>query len=220
MIDRHETPIARLPGPWGVPIDIGPSFLMLAGLLILTMQDKGWALVFVGLIALSILLHEIGHAWGCLVQGVKVHRIMLWGGGGFCQHQITRDALKDELIVAMGPLTNLALWAIASLFAPQVMMTNPEVGAWMSIFASINLTLFALNLIPVQPLDGGRLFHLAMLRILAPRVAMQVAGWVGLICAILWIPAMFLAWTQFGFLLLFLPSISAHWEMAKGRAVA
>lgn len=215
MIDQHETPLLRLPGPWGIPIDITPSFVMLVVLLVLASSAPILeSLIFVGLIALSILLHEIGHAWGCIIQRVQVHKIVLWGAGGYCSHRLVRDPVKNELIVAMGPIVNLALWALAGLALPSV---SGEGAFWLDVFGQINLVLFVLNMIPVQPLDGGRLFHLVLLRIMPPRTALQVAGGVGLVCAILWVPALLVAYLWFGLLLLFLPSIPIHWHMMRGR---
>ena len=62
-----------------------------------------------------IFLHELGHAWGCQVQGIPVRRIVLHGGGGFCEHTRSGTRTEQELIIAMGPLVNLALWALGSL---------------------------------------------------------------------------------------------------------
>ncbi|MFD1809623.1 site-2 protease family protein [Gemmobacter lanyuensis] len=36
----------------------------------------------IGVLLVSIFLHELGHAWAAHVQGVKVTRIILTGAGG------------------------------------------------------------------------------------------------------------------------------------------
>jgi len=66
----------------------------------------------------SIFLHELGHAWGTIVQGIPVRRIMIYGGGGFCERSRSASVKQRELIVAMGPIVNLVIWAFASLSLP------------------------------------------------------------------------------------------------------
>ncbi|WP_281825988.1 site-2 protease family protein [Jannaschia rubra] len=224
MFRPIETPILTLRGPWGVPVEIAPSFLLLMFVL-MGFRFEADGLIFVVLVGLSILLHEWGHAWGALVQGEPVRRVVLWGGGGFCEYRRAATARKRELMVAMGPLVNLTLWAAASLAAEWMSASVWGSDAWfgmayhLHVFGWINLTLFALNMLPVQPLDGGQLLQLALLRVVSPRAAMRVAGVVGLVVAVLWVPAMIFVFITWGWVLFFIPSIRRHLEMAKGRPV-
>ena len=163
-------------------------------------------------------------------EGVRVIRVVLLGGGGFCQHAAA-GSRASELIVAMGPIVNLGIWATLSLVAEGVWASIPvnplsppleayatraDIAGWMWFAAHLNLMLCVLNLIPVQPLDGGKLLHLALLRALSESRALQVTGAVGLICVVLWIPAMIVVFVTFGFVLLFLPRLRAHWQMLRG----
>ncbi|MGB3406193.1 MAG: site-2 protease family protein [Jannaschia sp.] len=227
MFNRSETPLLTLPGPRGLPIEIAPSFLFLAFIFV-GLNVSQHALIFFGLIALAILLHELGHAWGAWVQGNGVRRVVLWGGGGFCEYTRASPPRERELEVAMGPLANLALWALSSLAGGWLIdgyyATGHDmlwyVGWYVDLFAAINLTLFALNLIPVQPLDGGKLLELALLRLTSTGRAMRITGTVGLVFAVLWLPAMLVSFLTWGWLLLFIPSIPLHWRMARGEVVA
>jgi stage IV sporulation protein FB len=72
-----------------------------------------------------------------------------------------------------------------------------------------------LNLIPVQPLDGGRLFELALHRFLEPPAVHRVAGAVGLVIAILSLPAMPVAFAVYGLFLLVIPEFFVHWNMFR-----
>ena len=233
-----ENPIASFTGPWGIPIQIMPSMgfllLLFVGLSAGGMGSLVSGLAMFAIIVASILAHELGHAWGAKVQGVPVQRVVLHGGGGFCQHR-SAGARASELIVIMGPLVNLALWAILSLASEVMWSTMPtdanlvpgglaayqmqlEIGYWLWLASDLNLMLFLLNMIPVQPLDGGKLLHLWLLRVLSQESAMQITGAVGLVCTVLWIPAMILLYVTFGFVLLFFPSLRAHWAMLRGGA--
>lgn len=214
----NDQPIFEFRGPWGVPVQIGASLFLLAFIFI----DLGsspealiYDLVFFGLVLLSIFLHELGHAWGCLIQRVPVRRIMIYGGGGFCEHKRAPGPREDELIVAMGPIVNATLWALSSLAYPYVADPNLAWAVW--AFMWINGALTLLNLLPVMPLDGGKLFHLLMQRLLPRTLAGRVAGFVGLVIAVLWIPAMVLCYVEFGLVLLFVPPFGVHYRMMTAR---
>jgi Zn-dependent protease len=205
-------------GVFGVPVHIGSSILLLVFLFLSFGTGTAQLLyntIFLGMIIGSIYLHELGHAWATLVQGIPVRRIMIYGGGGFCERTRSATPRQEELIVAMGPIVNLSIWAVASLIWPYM----PEgLLMWaVNLLAWINLFLAIFNMIPVQPLDGGKLFQLLLLRFTSQAMAMRIAGGVGLVISVLWIPAMYLAYTRLGFLLFFFPPISLHWQMLRRK---
>ena len=216
--------IFRFNGVFGLPVEIGQTLAFLVFLFVgLTLMAGGsvlWVLVVIAMILGIIYLHELGHAWASLIQGVPVRRIVLHGGGGFCEQARSATAHQQEFIVAMGPLVNLALWAIGSLAADWVWSTGigaGMLGHYLSLFSMLNLMFFIFNLIPVQPLDGGRLLQLVLLRFVPPRTAMQITGAIGLVFAILWWPALLYLWFTTGWLLLFVPSIWLHYQMMRGE---
>lgn len=210
--------IFQFRGPFGVPVQIGSSILFLVLIFVSFTGDPielYYDIIFLALILGSIFLHELGHAWGCLIQNVPVRRIMIYGGGGFCEHSRSTSTREDELIVAMGPIVNLTLWALASLVAPNL---PPGDLAWVvESLAWINIFLAIFNMIPVMPLDGGKLFQLLLLRLLPSRLATQISGGIGLVIAVLWIPMMLLCYVELGFVLLFLPPIGQHLQMLRQR---
>ena len=231
-----NNPIFEFRGPFGVPVEIGSSLLFLLVFYLYTGSgDIAWTALFVGMLLLSIFLHELGHAWACLVQGIPVRRIMLYGGGGFCERSRSASAYQQEFIVVMGPIVNIALWAVFSLIShammsgifddmtrspnPAAVLETPKakLAQTFAMFAYINGFLAIFNLIPVQPLDGGKLFHLGLLRLIKQETAMVVTGAVGLAISVLWIPGMLLAFGLGWWILFFVPSIPLHWAMVKKR---
>lgn len=224
--------IGAFRGPWGVRVEIDQSLLMLAGLLVYLSLGSSilTGVIFAAMLVASIFLHELGHAWGCLVQGVPVRRVVLFGGGGFCEHARSPSARADEFIVAMGPVVNLGLWAISGVASWALMtwfMADPmravgnfqlifEINYYLAVFGWINLALFAFNLIPVQPLDGGKLFHHLMLRFMPLNAAHRATGAVGLVMSILWFPLAIWGFFTYGLILFFFPSPRAHYRMMKG----
>lgn len=208
-------------GPWGVPVEVNASLLLLPLLLLdfsATSREFAFDLMFFLILVGSIYLHELGHAWGCLIQGVPVKRVVLHCAGGFCERTRSATRYEQELIVAMGPIVTLTLWAIAGLIAPFI--ADPEIAWVFWTISSLNGFLALLNLMPVNPLDGGKLFSLLMHRLFRPRAAIFVSAAVGLICAVAWVPMTIYGYLQFGFVLFFLPSVALHWRMLKGAARA
>lgn len=218
-------PISVFRGPWGVRVELDRSILFLVGFFIFMSLNGSIldGLILAGIIVGSIYLHELGHAWGCLIQGIPVRRVVLHGGGGFCERGASASARQQELIVAMGPLVNLALWAISGLvlWMLDTMFYSDafwwaELSYWLYLAGIINIFLFVFNLIPVQPLDGGKLLHLAMLRMLPPNLAHRLTGGIGLILSVAWYPAAVWLYLNLGFILFFFPSPILHWRMMRG----
>lgn len=212
---RNDQPLFSFNGPFGVPVQIGATILLLPLIFISfgNLDTLHYDLVFVAMLIGSIFLHELGHAWGCHIQGVPVRRIMLHGGGGFCEQTRAATFRQQELIVAMGPIVNLAIWAVASLLYPMV-----EVGmaGWALYWlAQMNLFLALFNLLPVHPLDGGKLFQLGLLRFLPATLATRISGGLGLVLAVLWLPGMLWLFFNVGLVLFFFPPIKLHLQMLR-----
>lgn len=78
----------------------------------------------------------------------------------FNPERLKWDEFGAALVGVAGPLTNLALAAIAALF---FRITMPEFGShlynFIVTFASINIGIFVFNMIPIPPLDGSRLLY-------------------------------------------------------------
>jgi len=213
-------------GPFGVSVSIKQSLLMLVLVLFAFIGvmdgNVGFVALLLVFLIVSIYLHELGHALGAKSQGVAVRQIVLHGGGGFCAHGPAGP--KESLVlIASGPLVNLTLWLAAQPISEAVLAFGgeaaqvAEIARYILFFGTINLWLFIFNMIPVLPLDGGRLFYLALWWRLPQATASRITGLVGLIISILWIPAAFAAFYFLGFILFFFPSIRDNWRRFKGE---
>ncbi|MBY4892382.1 site-2 protease family protein [Rhodobacteraceae bacterium N5(2021)] len=225
--------VFTLRGPWRVPIQFDASLLVLAVLFAMLYIDRGigTAAIAFAMIVLAILMHELGHAAACVAQNVPVRRVVLFGGGGFCEHDARVTPYQTEFIAIAGPLVNLALWAVASLILPLTITPSEPVlinGTWLTppqgqseitrqltLFARLNLFLTLFNLVPVLPLDGGRLLHSWLHRFFRGITATKIAGGVGVVLAVAWVPLMFAAFFTFGVVLLYFPNIMLHWRMLR-----
>jgi Zn-dependent protease len=125
-----------------------------------------WALGAL-LVFLSILLHELGHCFAARRVGGDAHEILLWplGGLAFCR---CPDHWKSHLIVAAGgPLVTLAIVTVSYVGFGVIEPYTVEM-TWFNLIlvhqtATLlifwNSIILIFNLIPLYPLDGGRIFH-------------------------------------------------------------
>jgi len=137
------------------------------------------AIVAAFLFFLSILLHEFGHALQARREGIEIDGITLWLFGGVARFKDAWKTAGAEFRVAIaGPIVSLVLGVVFVLIAliPGLPEAVDAVAAWLGY---INLTLLVFNLIPAQPLDGGRVLHSALWRykgdfVWATRVAANI----------------------------------------------
>jgi Zn-dependent protease len=120
---------------------------------------------------LSILLHELGHAWVALRNGIPIEGIDLWLFGGVAKLGRDTDSPGVEFrVAAAGPLVTLLIAALCLGLGMAVSsgadaldsarFSNDVTGATTAVLgylASINVLLLVFNLIPAFPLDGGRI---------------------------------------------------------------
>lgn len=105
-----------------------------------------------------VLAHEMGHALACRSVGGRADRIVLWplGGIAYVQPPARPGALLWS--IAAGPLVNLVL---ALVSAPFVLFATaglpPDAARFAVAFLLINVVLLAFNLLPIYPLDGGKI---------------------------------------------------------------
>ncbi|MCY3966848.1 MAG: site-2 protease family protein [Acidobacteria bacterium] len=145
-------------------------------------------LVVVGLLA-SVVLHELGHALTARRYGIETREIVLTPIGGVARLDGYPQGLAELAIAAAGPLVNLAL-AVVLFFGLLVAGLPPwGAGAVVDLHSALqwllfgNLCLFALNLLPAFPLDGGRILRSALSFLLGQERATKIATRLGLALA-------------------------------------
>lgn len=111
-----------------------------------------------GLVVFSIFWHEAGHAIAAHRAGLQVVRIHLYALGGLAELRHRPASPGQESLVAFsGPLFSFAaalFFAMLTFFAPSVQL---QAGFRFLLFTNLFIAVF--NLIPVYPLDGGRILR-------------------------------------------------------------
>lgn len=148
-----------------IPIRIYPFFWMMIFLLgwLNSLSVQG-TLLWAAVIFFSVLLHEYGHALTAMAFGQQA-QIELIGLGGVTQRQGGKLKLWQEFIIVLnGPLVSLLI-ALGAYFLRETVLTQSS-GHWFTYLILItlyaNLFWTVVNLLPVHPLDGGRLFSIIL----------------------------------------------------------
>lgn len=143
-------------------------------------------MIIVGLL-LSILLHELGHAFAGRMFKVGVSHIELTGLGGVAhfERSLPRSVFARTVIFLAGPAANLLLWfGLSELLASGVIGRYPYVVQVVATLAYANLALLIFNLLPAFPLDGGRTLEAWLQPFLGDGWAMRIVAALGVIVAL------------------------------------
>ena len=132
--------------------------MLLAALLFLDRQNVvPWAL-------LACAIHELGHLAAIYALGGRMGGLHLTVSGAEIIPE--RDTLfsygEELLIIAAGPAFSLLAAAVAGWIA------SGGACEALFLFAGLNLAAGVFNLLPLWPLDGGRLLQLLLIRLLDP----------------------------------------------------
>ena len=108
-------------------------------------------------IFVSVLIHEMAHAYvadrrGWRVFGIKVD--LFTGSAAVDTNIPEKDAIP---VVAAGPLSNLLLAILCIPFYSFLVNINPIIDGFMNDLFVINILMFIFNILPIYPMDGGRL---------------------------------------------------------------
>ncbi|MQA78938.1 MAG: site-2 protease family protein [Streptosporangiales bacterium] len=178
--------------PFGIPVYISPSWLLVAALITFTfgpyvetrLPDIGtwkWAVSFAyaAFLLLSVFVHELSHSVVALRLGLKVRQITLWLLGGVSTLDEPDTPGKEFLIAGAGPAASIVVGALA--FGGFVALPEGTVlGLLAGQLAFVNFVLALFNLLPGLPLDGGALVRSLVWKVSGRRsTGTRVAGWAG-----------------------------------------
>jgi len=171
-----------------------------------------WRLLLMILFFTCVVMHELGHSLTAKRYGVRVPRILLLPIGGMAEmDHVPRQPSAEFLITIAGPAVNFVIVAILAPFTWKYLlgieaMPDFSPAELLTQLFLANLIMGTFNLLPVYPMDGGRILRsilalwlpylqatwwaVAVTRVLAPILAF---------CAIY-----FLDWWMLGILFVFI----------------
>ncbi|WP_079509902.1 M50 family metallopeptidase [Mesobacillus jeotgali] len=112
------------------------------------------------MVLLIIFVHEIGHGAAASFFSWRIKKIALLPFGGVAEmDEHGNRPLKEELIVVLaGPLQHIWLMGLSYLLF--IAGVFPE--KWHQLFMEYNIMILIFNLIPIWPLDGGKLMFILL----------------------------------------------------------
>lgn len=142
------------------------------------------AAVFAVLLYVTVLVHELAHAWAARAFGYPVQGITLWLLGGYTVYERRGARPWPELVISLvGPLSTLAVGFLCWLLAG---LTTGAPALLLGALAWTNVLLGVLNLLPGAPLDGGGVVKALVWRMTGSEGAgARAAGYAGLVIAVL-----------------------------------
>lgn len=153
----------------GIPVYTQYNVLILILLVIFPDFDLLSIFLAIGLL-IYIFLHELGHALCAKFLQINVESINLFALGGYASIDMSNTSANERIAIAIaGPIINFIIF-ILGLFAHIFLSSTEIVRADNLYVISIwvtNLLLLCQNLIPVHPLDGGRIVRELLCKVLS-----------------------------------------------------
>jgi Zn-dependent protease len=172
---------------FGTTIALDFSFLILIVFFVMTtdIQRVGmhYALLWVPVLLISVLWHELAHAAMIGGLGFGSSTIILAGIGGATYNERRARPWQDLLISAAGPASSFLLAWIATLIAMNVPVaqTDPFLRALLPFMAWANKWWGIFNLLPIGPLDGNGILRNFFRLFLKERPAFIISIWISIL---------------------------------------
>ncbi|OKP83889.1 Zn-dependent protease [Paenibacillus helianthi] len=162
----------------GIELSLHPLFVLIMLLSVITGQ-------FLELLTLFtiVFIHELGHVCAALLCGVHVKSIQLlpFGGVAVMEDHGRLNATREIGIAVAGPLQNLLL----ILMAYGLQQAGYGSSGFLAYFIQANAIIGLFNLLPVLPLDGGKIFQATLSLLLPYYVTLLWCGRVSIAASLL-----------------------------------
>lgn len=178
--EPQRTPYDLVFSLWGIPVRVSPWFWAISALLGISAarNDSGGVdpvmmLIWIGVVFVSIVVHELGHALAARCYGHEPW-ITLHGFGGLASYHSSRESLLSKILITLaGPFAGFLFAAVVVaairlaghqvLFVPSLIPINfvgfhsDQLNLLLSYLLQVNILWGLVNLLPVYPLDGGQI---------------------------------------------------------------
>ena len=182
----------RLVRVFGIEIKVHVTFFLLLAWIGWLYHRSGGTpaaidgVLFVLLIFVCVLLHELGHALAAAHYGIKTPDITLLPIGGMARLERIPEKPSQEIAVTLaGPAVNILIAAVLGVAIglttgipdPQALQ---QTGLPMTVrLFAVNIWLVIFNAIPAFPMDGGRLLRALLAMRMNYARATQIAANIG-----------------------------------------
>lgn len=167
---------------FGVNVRIEVTVLVLAAFIIVNDFGRNGSAglrdgaTFAVLLIFSIYLHEMGHAFGGWLFGIRTLDVTLTFFGGYARLVgVPRGSFQNIVVSFAGPAANLLIAGILYWYQANV----DDTSAILYRVAYANLFLGIFNLLPGYPLDGGHIAAAILSNFMPISRARVVTGYIG-----------------------------------------
>jgi Zn-dependent protease len=163
----------------GTTIDVEVSFLFLCALFVLrdlNGPNPAGAVLWIPVILVSLLAHELAHAAAIGILGFGPSRVVLAGMGGVTINERKARPWQDLLISLAGP--------IASFGVAAIVFGSGQRNQFLSMLLQANVLWGIFNLMPVPPLDGGHALRHFLRIFLSEGTAFALSTWIGVVAGV------------------------------------
>ena len=177
---------------YGTQVRLHGSLILLMGLYAsycavqLHPLHTAWYVLLTVAIYFCGLLHEFGHALAARRFGIRTRVILMHPLGGVAKLDALPNNPRVHLLVAVaGPAVSLVIagLCVALIFSSGASIDVMRSSFWLSMLCQLawfNILFVVLNLLPVYPMDGGRVLWSVLAMCTSPSTARRVTSWVGL----------------------------------------
>ena len=146
-------------------------------------QGIQYALLWIPIVFVSVLVHELAHAGAIAMLGFGASQIVLTGMGGVTMNKRRARPWQDLIISVAGPAASFALYFLCVWLLNNVRATHTDkmLAALIPLMAWANIAWGIFNLIPVPPLDGGHATRDFFRMFLTERNAFIIAIWIAIV---------------------------------------
>ena len=198
-------------------------------------QNRIWALIECLSVFVIVLLHEFGHSFAARSVGGRSDDIILWlfGGISFCEWPRRAGAML--WVVIAGPLVNVALIPILYLVGKYAGSSpdnefdlvhmlirvdeSSDAMRCLVVVSFTNIGMLCFNLLPVYPLDGGKLLWSFIWFFSSEGQSLMAASTIGRILAIGLGILFFMGHQYFGVFMAFWLFAEAQNGYRRGQAI-
>jgi stage IV sporulation protein FB len=139
-----------------------------------------WTGYFVEMLTLFVvvMIHELGHIAAARSYGWRILKLELLPFGGVAETDEwgTSPALEELVVALAGPFHHIWMVLLSFLFY-EVGLWSKE---WSDYFIRGNLMIAGFNLLPIHPLDGGRILQALLSYVMPYRRSIAVTLWFGM----------------------------------------
>ena len=174
----------------GTTLGVDFSFLILVGLWVASYYDPAagiqHALLWIPVLFLSVLIHELAHAATIGAFGYGPSEIVLGGIGGATMNRRVAKPWHDVIISLAGPISSFALAFLINIiyFRVPFMQRDPMMVEFIPLMIQMNIWWGLFNLLPISPLDGGHAVRNFLRIFLKDRNAFRIAVWIAIVIGV------------------------------------